>query len=648
MMSPLRSAKSDGALEPAAQTESSPVNEQLYRYAEDLHHLLDEHKSLQTRFRSLEASHRALAEYRDLVTTLVSSSDAGRVAAQLEAAGENILNLVRPEARSEVETWLQAIFTTDLEGRILTVNPAFSRITGYSADEIIGQNIGVMHPNMQDDRFFGTFWRQLAITGSWQGELQNRRKNGETYPQWLVMNATRDEHGKILNYVGIFHDLTRLHDAERQLSHLAYHDVLTDLPNRQLFADRLRLAIFNARRNHSRLAVLFIDLDRFKLINESLGHEVGDALLKEVATRLRQVTRDTDTVSRPGGDEFTLILPELPDVQDAETVAGKILGIFQQPFHIGYHDIYVTPSIGIALFPEHGNDDSMLVRHADAAMYQAKADGGNTFNVFAGDNGGFTHDISMECAIREAVLHNELYLMYQPQVSSDGTELIGVEALARWRHPEFGEVWPSVFIPMAERNGAIMEIGDWVLRTACAQMAAWRAAGFGDFRMAVNVSPRQLRDPHYPQKVFAALNEAGLPGSALELEITEGELLSHPDSTLLKLYELRNHGISIAIDDFGTGYSSLARLRSLPIDRLKVDRSFVTDLDSSSDARGISACIVALGKVMNLHVLAEGVENDTQRGHLVAQGCHSIQGYFYSRPLHPEQLPAWKEDNKLR
>jgi diguanylate cyclase (GGDEF)-like protein len=408
-----------------------------------------------------------------------------------------------------------------------------------------------------------------------------------------------------------------------------------------LFNDRLRMALSNVRRSGKRMGLFFIDLDRFKQINDSLGHDVGDELLISVAQRIKSVIREVDTVARLGGDEFSVILPNLKDRQDAALVASKILEVCQPAIHVGSHHLLSSPSIGIALFPENGDDESSLLRRADLAMYRAKAEGGNTYRFFEQGDEGDADSLTLETAFRAALKRDELYLVYQPQMAADCSEIVGVEALMRWRHPEFGEVSPNVFIPIAEWTGAITEIGHWVIRTACRQMSEWRDAGIPIRRVAVNISPRQLRAQNFPKMVIDELLASGLPGSALELEITESELMLYPEITLNKLAELRSYGISIAVDDFGTGYSNLARLRALPIDRIKVDRSFVLDIEADANAKAISSCIVTLAKAMNLEVVAEGVETHGQLKQLLHQGCDLIQGYLFGRPMTPEVLNTW-------
>lgn len=535
----------------------------------------------------------------------------------------------------------EGLFVTDLAGKVVTVNTTFCRITGYEASEVLGLHMLTMNSTVLGDGVLEGVWGQLPVTGGWQGEIMGRRKNGETFPEWLAINAVRGNDGNVVGYFGTFHDLSGLQESEQCLSRMAYYDVLTGLPNRHLFNDRLRMALSNVRRSGKRMGLFFIDLDRFKQINDSLGHEVGDELLISVAQRIKSVIREVDTVARLGGDEFSVILPNLSDPQDAAMVASKILEVCQPAIHVGSHQLQSSPSIGIAMFPENGDDESSLLRRADLAMYSAKAEGGNTYRFFEQGDEREIDRLTLETAFRSALKRDELYLVYQPQMAADCTEIVGVEALMRWKHPEFGDVLPNVFIPIAERTGVITEIGRWLIRTACSQMVQWRTAGIPIRRVGVNVSPRQLRDQNFPNIVIDELLASGLPGSALELEITESELMLYPEATLNKLVELRSHGISIAIDDFGTGYSNLARLRSLPIDRIKVDRSLVLGIEADTNAHAISACIVTLAKAMKLEVIAEGVETHGQLEQLLHQGCDFIQGYLLGRPMTPDCLNTW-------
>ncbi|MEN3371579.1 EAL domain-containing protein [Dechloromonas sp. ZS-1] len=545
----------------------------------------------------------------------------------------------RDQSRQELGG--EAVFYADGNGRLLVVNDSFCRISGYQPEECLGQPMRILKSGVQGEHFYRMFWEALKGNGSWQGEIVNRRKSGELYPEWLSVASSRDSSGEIVGYFGKFHDLSRLHESEGHLSKLAYYDVLTGLPNRHIFQDRLKMAMSQARRSNTQMGLFFIDLDRFKQVNDTLGHDVGDELLKVVAQRLASVTREMDTVARLGGDEFTVILPNLSHERDAHAIATKILEVFQPPVQVGAHLLFPSPSIGIAMFPSHGTDEATLIRRADMAMYHAKGDGGNAFRVFEADDEGDTRVFSLESAFRQALDRGELYLVYQPQLSADGQTLHGVEALLRWRSPDFGDVSPNVFIPIAEWSGAIVEIGRWVIRTACAQMAAWREAGCHVERVAVNISPRQLRDANFTALVIEELEHSGLPAEALELEITESELMLYPESTLMKLDELRKRGLSIAIDDFGTGYSNLARLRTLPVDRIKVDRSFVQDLEHDGDAQAISTCIVTMAKVMKLDVVAEGVETAGQLRHLVDQGCTSVQGFLFAQPMLPASIENW-------
>ncbi len=437
-------------------------------------------------------------------------------------------------------------------------------------------------------------------------------------------------------------DEAELHAAERRLSHLAYYDVLTGLPNRQLFNDRFRMALSQTRRDGSRLGLFFLDLDHFKEVNDTLGHEVGDELLKEVACRLSGAVREADTVARLGGDEFTILLPGLKEGEDAHTVAEKIIQAFELPFRLGEHYLFSSPSIGIAVYPDHGDDTESLIRHADKAMYIVKAQGGNGYHRYNPREDGEQTPSTLHGDLRYAIERGELVLHYQPQISATDQRLVSVEALVRWHHPELGNILPEDFIPVAERTGMIIDIGRWVLETACRQLVQWRLAGLDDLRVSVNISPRQLRAPNFTDNVLKALQRSGLPAHALELEISERELLLYPGATAEKLGPLRARGVRITLDDFAMSYAMLLRLEQFPVDRIKMDKKLSRTLDEDAHAQRLSTCIMTLAKVMELEIIAQGVETDLQRQHFVAHGCDALQGYLVDPPLSPDAIPSWQ------
>ncbi len=535
----------------------------------------------------------------------------------------------------------EGIIITDSQHRIIAVNSAFTRITGYTAKEVMGKNPSLLQSGRHDKAFFQTMWRSLKETGQWQGELWNRRKDGEIYPELLTVNVVKDKEGNTTHHVGIFSDISRIKETEYKLAHLAHHDPLTELPNRLLFHDRLEQAILRAQREGTQAAVLFLDLDRFKNINDSMGHAIGDLLLQRVAERLKEAMRAEDTIARLGGDEFVLIVEALKGRKDAAAVARHILNLFNQPFCLEGQEVFIDASIGISLYPGDGEDTQTLVRNADAAMYRAKAEGRNNFQFYTAElTAVATERLTLENQLRRALERNEFELYYQPQFSlkNGGKTLEGVEALIRWHQSEQGLILPTKFIPVAEETGLIVPIGEWVLHTACAQHQAWVKAGYEPLRMAVNLSARQFHSQDLAKKIARILEETGMPPSHLELELTESTIMRDTESTIKTLHELSEMGITLSIDDFGTGYSSLSYMKLFPIDRLKIDQSFVRDITSSKPEAEMIVPIIALGHSMKLRVLAEGVEFEEQLHYLREQGCDEIQGYLCSRPLPPHEL----------
>ena len=543
----------------------------------------------------------------------------------------------------------QAILITAPDATILSVNPAFTTITGYNADEAVGKNPRLFASGRHDAAFYAAMWGELRRSGAWSGEIWDRRRNGEVYPKWMSINAVRDpESGTLSHYVAIFSDITERKQNEARIEHLAYHDPLTGLPNRYALQARLIQSLADARRNDDQLALMFIDLDRFKTINDSLGHEIGDQLLVAVARRIRAALRETDTVARLGGDEFVIVVPGVTAPEDAARVAEKIIEHVGEPLVLAGHTLHTSGSIGIGLFPTDGADTDTLMRNADTAMYYAKQHGRNTYHFFAADmNAAATERLLMETQLRHAVDRGEMHLVYQPQVDLLSGKVIGAEALLRWHHPERGIVSPVNFIPVAEETGLIVPLGLWVLETACAQAAAWHSEGLADLRISVNLSVRQFRDHNLARHVAEVLERSGLPADRLELEITESAIMENAEQAIEVLRALRDQGIHIAIDDFGTGYSSLAYLKRFPVGRLKIDRSFVMDLESDTNDVAIARSIVALAQALGLSVTAEGVETPAQLEMLKTFGCAEGQGYLFSRPLTADALRAFLRPSAL-
>ena len=541
---------------------------------------------------------------------------------------------------------MEAVSITNVDGEILAVNPAFARITGYSAEEAVGRRANLLRSGMHDAHFYAEFWRALKEEGSWQGEIYNRKKSGEVYPGWLTVNAARDSDGKIVSYVAVCTDLSRILRSEKRLAHLAHHDMLTGLPNRLLFQDRLAQTLAQSRRTGASFSLIFVDLDRFKQINDTLGHAVGDRVLQEAAKRMQGLMREVDTVARLGGDEFVVIAAGLAGHEHITQLCEKMLACLARAICVDGRELFIGASLGCATYPVHGEDELLLLKHADVAMYQAKLTGGNAFAIhdMAGeDQSGRLH---LETELRHALARGELHLEYQPQVNVGDGLTMGVEALLRWNHPQLGNINPAQFIPIAEQIGLIVPIGAWVLETACHQLARWDAAGLPAMSMAVNLSPRQLRDATFVARVSEALAASKIAAHRLELEITESEIIAQLEVDRSKLGVLRELGVKIAIDDFGTGHSSLARLMQLPIDRLKLDRSFICELEGEGEirARAITAAIVTMGHALGVGLIAEGVETVAQYALLSEQGCHAIQGFLTGRPMRPEDLPLWLQD----
>ena len=532
------------------------------------------------------------------------------------------------------------IMITDAQGTILRVNPAQTRLTGYSAQELVGANPRLLKSGRQDADFYRRMWRQLTDTGHWEGELWNRRKDGSLYAEWLTITAVRDEAGEVTHYVGTTQDITERKRAEARIEHLAYYDDLTDLANRRLLRDRLQQEMAVARRHDAFGALLYLDLDRFKNLNDALGHPVGDELPRQAGARLKQLVRAEDTVARLGGDEFVVLLPAHRRKQaqagfDAQAAAEKIRVHLSEPYDLDGHSYHISVSIGIVLFPEGQEDADDVLKHADSALYRAKDEGRNTVRFYRPSMQA-TADarLALERDLRHALLHDQLSLHYQPKVDDSGA-IIGAEALLRWRHPERGDIPPAHFIPVAEETGLIGELGAWVLRTSLGQYDDWLQAGLPvqDMRMAINVSARQFHEARFVDQVLDICADAGVSPERVELEITESLVMADVGDAIEKIQRLRAQGIHFSIDDFGTGYSSLAYLKRLPVDWLKIDRSFVRDVPDDPNDAAIVDTIIAMASHLGLGVIAEGVETQAQLAFLKDKGCPAFQGFLFSRPL---------------
>lgn len=536
----------------------------------------------------------------------------------------------------------EGIIITDARGRILRVNEAFTHITGYGMEEVIGRTPRLLRSRRHDKDFYKSVWLELKTAGVWQGEMWSRRKSGELFPEWLNISVVYDDQGKPVEYIGIFSDFSEKKLSEERIYHLAHYDVLTELPNRALLQERLGQAVVHAERHGKPTAILFVDLDYFKRINDTLGHAVGDHLLQVIAHRLLPCVRKGDTVARQGGDEFIIVLNELQHENDAALVADHILGQIAKPIQLENHEVVISASIGISLYPSDAEDVASLLKNADAAMYRAKEQGRGIYQFFTPDlNIRAMERLNLETQLRRALPQSEFRLVYQPQINDVNGTVTAVEALLRWQNPELGLVSPMTFITIAEETGEIIPIGEWVLRQICLDFLDWQKNGCAPQRIAINISARQFRNPAFVPRIKTILKETGMLPRHLELEITESALITNSDDTRQMLHELKELGVYIALDDFGTGYSSLTHLKRFPIDVVKIDKSFVLDILKDPDDAAIVEAVIRMGQTLGLRVVAEGVENDQQLAFLRNRGCREVQGYYLGKPMPADELQTW-------
>lgn len=532
------------------------------------------------------------------------------------------------------EASTQAITITDADAKIIAVNPAFTTITGYEPAEVVGRNSNVLASGRHDKAFYEAMWDEIRGKGHWQGELWDRRKSGEVFPVWLTVSAVKNNHGEILQYVAMFSDISDRKAAEAQIEYLAHYDQLTGLANRALLQERFALLISQAQRHRRRVGVLFLDLDRFKNVNDTLGHSAGDAVLQETARRLRACLRQADFVARQGGDEFIVLINDVDVIHDAAHVAQKIIVAMEERFEIHGHEIHISPSIGIGIYPDDGQDIETLLKNADVAMYQAKSAGRNNYQFFTHEmNETAVVHLALENSLRQALDNGEFLLQYQPQVAVADGSTTGVEALMRWHRPDREIAGPAQFVPIAEESGLIVPIGAWVLREVCTQAVAWRNAFGRSLRVSVNVSPLQFRQRDFVDLVSDILQDTGIDPEALELEFTEAALIHDADAVVVKLRALQSAGVTLSIDDFGTGYSCLSYLKRFPVKRLKIDRSFVQNIGHDRGAEAIIEAIIGMAHSLRIQTLAVGVESEEQLAFLRNHRCEEAQGYLFSRPL---------------
>ncbi|MDD1611679.1 MAG: EAL domain-containing protein [Methylococcaceae bacterium] len=551
---------------------------------------------------------------------------------------------VRRAAEQRMELWAkvfsqnrEAVIIADKENRIVSVNRAFTRITGYEEHEVLGKNSRLLSSGLHGKVFYRSVWKTLNENDFWQGELVERKKDGSIYTEWLTISVVRDEAGNVVNYIAIFTDITQLKAAKQQIEHMAHYDALTNLPNRLLLKARVDHEISAADRNRQTFALLFIDLDHFKNINDALGHSVGDQVLIEVGKRLQSTVREEDTVARVGGDEFNIQLSNT-DWHGAATVAKKIIAALDAPINYQQYQLYVQPSIGISLYPENGNNYEMLTRNADTALYKAKEHGRNQYQFFTQAMQQQTQRrMEIESRLRNALERNELRVYYQAQIDAESQRICGAEALLRWHHPELGWVSPDEFIPVAEECGLILSIGDWVLEQAIMQARCWHEAGY-PISVAVNLSLAQFRANTLYEAVKYYLERHQLPPRFLELELTESIAIQNVEAAIEITQQLSALGVEISIDDFGTGYSSLNYLQRFSIDKLKIDQSFTRGMTNNKESENIVDAIISLAKSLKMKTIAEGVETEQQLAMYKQKECDQIQGFFFSRPVPVEQF----------
>ncbi|WP_321530792.1 EAL domain-containing protein [uncultured Desulfuromonas sp.] len=594
-------------------------------------------RSLNTVLQITEAAFRNTEPVR-YKSTLVS---------EFNILGHSIVDLDHQRKESEKQLLLsssvfdnavEGIVITNLDGIIEQVNPACEAMSGYRREELIGETPRIFKSDHHGPTFYQQMWQGLTEGGRWEGEVWNRRKNGEVYPLNVSISRCTNSAGVPSHYVAIFHDISEIKRSEEKLEHQAYHDALTCLPNRKLFHDRLSVAVAHARQHATKLAIIYLDIDNFKNINDSLGHHYGDKLLQQISERLLSCTRQEDTTARLGGDEFIILMPEIEDPHDITVLCRRILKHLELPHSLSGRDYTVNVSMGVTVFPNDADTPEDLIKNADIAMYRAKEAGKNGYQLFTtAMQETIMQRIELESRLSDALHHNEFVLFYQPQVDLENEQVVGAEALIRWQKPEGQLVYPDEFIPIAEESGLITQIDHWVLKAACRQANQWREQSGHNFKMSVNLSSNQFaKDQKLVQRVKDVLNNTGLPAECLTLEVTENAVMSDTTSAIAIMTQLTALGVSIAIDDFGTGYSSLSYVKNFPARYLKIDRSFVKDIPGDSDDVAIAASIISLGRNLNMEVIAEGVEEQAQVDFLKQHRCQQVQGYFYGKPCTAE------------
>lgn len=587
---------------------------------------------------------QAQARWFSLSVTPLGADHHGAVITHTDITRHKLMENSLRKLSLAVEQSPSTIVITDKDAHIEYVNSTFSRVTGYRPDEVIGQNPRILQSGKTPPINYTEMWAQLTAGQEWRGELINKRKDGSEYIESALISPVFDADGKLVNYLAIKQDISEQRRNEERIRHLAHFDQLTGLPNRALLNERFAYALSLAQRSGEQLAVMFLDLDHFKNINDTLGHSVGDQFLIEIGRRLKSALREEDTVSRLGGDEFIMVFPGT-DADGAGIVANKLMHTIAQPYQLEQRELIGTPSIGIAIYPEDGDSFEELLKNADTAMYRVKQNGRNNFRFFTSEMQSHSdRNLQLVNTMRHALERNEFHLQYQPQVTLRDGRIIGAEALLRWDHPELGAIPPAEFIPIAEDSGQIIPIGEWVLRTAATQMKQWLDSGLPPMVMAVNLSAVQFRHPNLPDMVARILEETQLAPEYLELELTEAVAMDDPQSAVNVMDKLFAQGIRMSIDDFGTGYSSLSYLKRFKVYKLKIDQSFVRNINDNPEDKAIVTAIINLASSLGMHTIAEGVETASQLAFLRLHGCDEVQGYYFSPPLLAQEFAAYVRD----
>ena len=602
-------------------------------FYKDMNAKLDRGEKWEGEFINKRKDGTLLYEKASIVPVFLNNKLISYLAIKLDITDYVEQNMKLAQAASVFENTEEAIIIADEEGKVTSVNSAFTHIYGYTAQEVQGKNLKILHSGMQDANFYQDMWNQIIENGLWRGKIINKTKEGEIIPVWSTIKKISDKYGNVVNYTAIQTDLRELESSQAKADYLAYHDPLTGLYNRVHFEEYLSHALFIARRNESIMAILFIDLDRFKVINDTLGHDIGDEVLITVAKRLKNSLRESDFISRWGGDEFVVILENLSTASEAAIVATNIIDALKEPMEIKSRHLVTTASIGISLYPENGEDANTLIKHADSAMYLAKDMGKNNFRYYTTElSKEIQNKLDIDMALHNAIEKNEIYMVFQPQYLLKTKEIISVEALVRWENSELGFVPPDQFIPIAEDSGIIVSLGYYIFEESCKAYKKMLLAGMHLERIAINVSSIQFKEPHLLETFVSIAKRHDIEPSEIEIEITERFIMEHTIANINMLQNFRNYGFKISIDDFGTGYSSMSYLKQLPVDTIKIDKSFIDDIVEDSSDNAIIEAIVALSKTLGYSIVAEGIETQEQEKFLADIACDIGQGYLFSKP----------------